>query len=194
MTETQNERTPLPEHTTPIYTVVVLGAGLAATALLLGLTAYDQIDKIAAVLGTWVIWLPIAVLSGTRRLWDESFARGPSRPARVRTFLAHWVGWIGARTAVVAVVLWITLSPYGIHPRGGWWLIPEAALPIALLTVRGSIRKIGAGLALALTTPLWPYALFGAIILLGPPVLIYLLTITLARLAGNTRSGGHHPE
>ncbi|NKY87082.1 hypothetical protein [Nocardia veterana] len=174
-----------PHSTVPIYTATVLGTGLAATALLLGLTACDQIDKMAAIFGSWVIWLPIAIASGTRRLWDRNFAEGLSRRARIRAFLAEWIGWIGVGTAVVAVVLWIALSPYGIHPRGGYGLIPEIGVPVALLCVGGAVRKIGAGLGLALAAPLWPYLLFGMVVLLAPPFLVYLITIAVSRLIGH---------
>ena len=168
------------------YTVVSLGAGLSATGLLVGLAASDQIDKMAAVFGSWIVWLPIAVLSGTRRRWDPSFASG-SRLARIRTFLKEWVGVIGVATAVCALVLWIVLSPYGIHPRGGYWLVLEIAVPVGLLAFRGAVRRIGAGLSIVLAAPLWPFLLIGALVLLGPPLLIYLATIVITALLDRIR-------
>lgn len=181
-----DQPSPQPSHVRtgkpPIYTFVSLGLGIAGTALMLGLIASDQADKVAAVLGTWAFWIPIAILSGTRRLWDPSFEAGGTRLQRIRAFLAAWVGYIGVLTAAVLILVWAVFRTDAIHPRTGWWLVPEIAVPVAMLFFGGAVRKIGVGILIALAAPLWPYLAVGGVVILGPAALVYLLTVAVSNV------------
>ncbi|NNH75291.1 hypothetical protein HLB23_36495 [Nocardia uniformis] len=162
------------------YTLISLGIGVAGTALMIGLAASHQADKVAAVFGAWAFWLPIALLSGTRTLWDRGFVGGGTRLQRIRAFLGEWVGYVGILTAAALIVLSVNFHDSGIHPRLGWWLVPEIAIPLAMIWFGGVARRCGIGILIALAAPLWPYLLFGAVVILGPPAVLYLITLAIS--------------
>jgi len=168
------------------YTLLVLGLGLPGTALLVFLVSRaDGGGLSGTIFGAWVIWVPIAILSGTRSLWDNNFAAGGTRRQRIRAFLAEWFGWTGLLVIAALLVSWGVLSSHGIYPRTGFWLIPEIGVPIVMLAFRGVIRKVGAALLVTLPTPLWIYLLLGGVVLLGPPFIVYLVTIAITRSAAS---------
>ncbi len=121
-------------------------------------------------------------------LWDKDFASGDSRFKRIRRFLAEWIGWIGLSSIAGLLLIWVAFSPYGIHPRSGYWLIPEVTIPAAMLVFRGVVRKIGLGILVALASPLWPYLALGGIAILGPPIVVYLISIWISNAAVSVRT------
>ncbi|WP_188831032.1 hypothetical protein [Nocardia camponoti] len=87
--------------------------------------------------------------------------------------------------------VWMLFGQHGIHPAGGLWLVPEIGIPLGLLAFRGIPRRIGGGMLVLPIVPFWPYFLVMAIVVLGPPVLLYLVIVGVSHLIGlgGRRSG-----
>lgn len=167
------------------YTAIMLGLGFAGTALIVYLMRGDQTNNLGRLLTAWALWLPIALLSGTRTLWDKNFYAGGTRRQRIRRFLGEWVGITGLVVAAVAIAAIVILPADVFGPRAGYWLIPEIAVPVLLMCFKGYPRKIGTGLLIALAAPAWPYLLLGGIAILGPAAVVYLIAVTISASVQN---------
>lgn len=175
-----------------VISLALVMTGILCTAVIGGAVGAGGGNWGVALPLMWAVWLPIAIICGTRSLWDKRFAAGGSRLHRLRALIGSWYGWTGLATTAVLGAAWMLFGRYGIHPRGGLWLIPEIGIPVVLLLFRGIPRRIGAGLAVTLLIPTWPFLLVGAIVVLGPPALIYVLAVGISRLIGlgSRRSDG----